>query len=46
MELSSTVPDIYHLYTIHGLVNNMYIPLVFALLPDKTSDTYNRLIQT
>jgi hypothetical protein len=30
----------YRLYIIHGLVNNVCIPLVFALLPDKTSDTY------
>jgi hypothetical protein len=44
MELPSTAPDINHLYTIHGLVNNVYIPLAFSLLPDKTSDTYISLL--
>ena len=31
------------LYTILAYVNTFYIPLVFALLPDKTQSTYMRL---
>ncbi len=28
------------LFTLHGLLNDHYIPLVFVLLPDKTEDSY------
>ncbi|XP_025192275.1 uncharacterized protein LOC112592439 [Melanaphis sacchari] len=38
----------YQLFTVHGVKNNHYVPLVFFLLPNKTSDTYTkafRLIQ-
>jgi hypothetical protein len=39
-------PSIYaQLYTIHGVVNNVTLPLVYALLPNKTRSTYNDLIQ-
>jgi len=31
------------LYTILAYVNTVYIPLVFALLPDKTQSTYETL---
>lgn len=31
------------LFTIHGFKNQNYIPLVFALLPDKNSHTYSTL---
>lgn len=33
------------LFTIHGLNNGHYIPLVFCLLPDKRSETYVRLFE-
>jgi hypothetical protein len=39
-----TVPLIFEqLYTIHGIRSNTVIPAVFALLPNKTQDTYERL---
>lgn len=34
------------LFTIHGLFNGHYIPLVFCLLPDKRSETYEKLFKT
>lgn len=40
-----TVPHLFcQLYTIHGLQYNNAIPLVYALLPDKTEATYTRLL--
>ena len=37
-------PDVfYQVYTIHGLIENAVIPLVYALLPNKTQDTYEKL---
>nr|CAI5827028.1 unnamed protein product [Callosobruchus analis] len=33
----------YQLFTIHGLENGHYVPLLYCLLPNKTSDTYMRL---
>ena len=37
----SVAPDVFHqVYTIHGLIENAVIPLVYALLPNKTQDTY------
>ena len=33
------------LYTVHGIINGATIPLLYALLPNKTSDTYRRLFQ-
>lgn len=33
------------LYIVHGLVNNPVVPLVYALLPNKTMNTYERLFQ-
>lgn len=33
------------LFTIHGLINGHYIPLVFCLLPDKRSETYATLFE-
>ena len=34
----------YQLYTILAYANTFYIPLVFALLPDKTQSTYETLL--
>ena len=34
----------YQLYTILAYVNTFYIPLSFALLPDKTQSTYETLL--
>lgn len=31
------------MYTVHGIQNNSVIPAVFALLPNKTEETYSRL---
>lgn len=40
------VPTLFEqLYTIHGLKDNVAIPLVFALLPNKTEQTYIKLLQ-
>jgi hypothetical protein len=33
----------YQLYTLHGYVEDTSYPLVFALLPNKTEQTYTRL---
>lgn len=33
------------LYTIHGYYENVILPLVYVLLPDKTGETYIRLFQ-
>lgn len=35
----------YQLYTLHGLVNTTYIPLLYVLLPNKTCDTYVTLLK-
>lgn len=35
----------YQLYTVHGQRNGAIFPCVFALLPNKTENTYNRLFQ-
>ena len=35
----------YQLYTIHGQKNGYTVPCVFALLPNKTKETYVRLFQ-
>ena len=41
-----TVPLLfYQLYTIHGLKGNNSIPLVYALLPNKTEATYIKLLK-
>jgi len=32
------------LYSLHGRVGDTYPSLAFALLPDKTTDTYDRLL--
>ena len=40
------VPSIfYQLFTIHGLMHGHVVPCVFALLPNKRQDTYERLFQ-
>lgn len=40
-----TVPMLfYQLYTVHAIINEESIPLVYALLPDKSKDTYIKLI--
>lgn len=33
----------YQLFTIHGLENGHYIPLLYCLLPNKTTETYTKL---
>ena len=33
----------YQVYTIHGVIENAVIPLVYALLPNKTQDTNEKL---
>lgn len=33
------------LFTIHGLENETYVPLLFCLLPDKTKETYEALFK-
>ena len=39
-------PEIfYQIYTIHALNNNQVFPGVFAPLPNKNKDTYNRLFR-
>jgi len=35
-ERSSTVLDSFTIYTLHGYFNETFVPLVFALLPNKT----------
>jgi hypothetical protein len=35
----------YQVYTIHVLVDNSAVPLVYALLPDKTEATYERVFR-
>lgn len=38
-------PEIFfQIYTVHALINNKTFPCVFALLPNKTEATYNRLM--
>ena len=40
----SVAPDLfYQVYTNHGVIENAVIPLVYALLPNKTQDTYEKL---
>ena len=41
-----TVPRIFlQLYTIHALVNDRSVPLIYALLPDKSQTTHSNLLQ-
>ncbi|XP_068245328.1 uncharacterized protein [Palaemon carinicauda] len=41
-----TVPRIFlQLYTIHAFINNRSIPLIHALLPDKSQTTYSNLLE-
>lgn len=41
-----TVPSLFdQLYTFHGSSNDISIPLVYALLPNKRQETYIRLLQ-
>jgi hypothetical protein len=39
----SALPDVSVSYTVQGLVNKVQILSVFAVWPDKTSDTYPKL---
>ena len=40
----SVAPDVfYQVYTIHGVIENAVIPLVYALLPNKTQNTYENI---
>ena len=41
-----TVPTIFsQLYTIHALINDRSVPLIYALLPDKSQTTYANLME-
>lgn len=33
------------IFTLHGFVNDLYIPLVFFLLPDKSTNTYTNMFK-
>jgi hypothetical protein len=35
----------YQFFTLHGFKNGLYVPVVFALLPNKTVHTYNKLFE-
>ena len=40
----SVSPDVfYQVYTIHVVIENAVVPLVYALLPNKTQNTYEKL---
>ena len=40
------VPPLFEqLYTIHGLQDNVAVPLIYALLPNKTEETYLTLLR-
>jgi hypothetical protein len=43
----SVIPlkSFYQLYTLHGELNNVPLPLAFFLLPNKTAKTYGRMIE-
>ena len=36
----------YQLFTVHTVYNGQHFPFVYALLPNKTTITYNRLLQS
>lgn len=41
-----TVPHLFaQLYTVHGLKENIAVPLVYVLLPDKTENTYTTMLR-
>lgn len=41
-----TTPMLFQqLYTIHGILNNNVLPAVFALLPSKSENTYNKVFE-
>jgi hypothetical protein len=35
----------YQIFTLHTVHNNYYVPLIFALLPNKTIDTYKNMFK-
>ena len=35
----------FQVYTLHGLVQDCIIPCIYALLPDKSEDTYRRFFE-
>jgi hypothetical protein len=35
----------YQFFTLHGFKNGLYVPVVFALLPNKTVHTYSKLFE-
>ena len=40
------VPELFfQLFTVHGLINNQIFPCIYALLPNKTQETYARLFR-
>ena len=39
-------PQFYQLFTVHTVYNGQHFPFVYALLPNKTTVTYNRLLQS
>ena len=36
----------YQLFTVHAVYNGQHFPFVYALLPNKTTITYNRFLQS
>jgi hypothetical protein len=41
----SVPKDFYQLITLQGLIFNQYIPLIFILTTDKTTDTYSNMLK-
>lgn len=41
----SSPKPFYQLFTVHGLHENIYVPLVFFLLPDKKTDSYEHVFK-
>jgi hypothetical protein len=35
----------FQMFTLHGFKNGHYVPLIFCLLPNKTAETYIKVLQ-
>ena len=44
MVLSNVVQSYFQMYSIHGLCNEHYVPLVFMLLPGKPESIYHSML--